>query len=528
MDTQLKKTIEEMEYLEELNIHCTTSFQPYLNLKIKLKELTIRTVIRSKKDMEVTQDWVTNGFTPPNLNIVVLNGSIYPAMTRCKEVLLSTWPKWNSKVPTGHVACLKLYVSYKIPLCLFQNAPLFQLRYGEAVALPFVDVTSGGLHSKWLLLTDHDDGNKTVHKAISFEEPSHTMYHLACNYGIDTQLQLDDIFTTLTELDFSECYYRTNYFKQIISNCLQLQQLNMGYNASLSLVELQMVATCCNLQGLYLQRKLSPNIEFCIKAWEILSNMKLIYLSMDIAFLGSSSKMEDIQMKQLAASFAQCTPLRALELHFSYGSRSVAESNSNIYKLLAHFPSLEYCRLCHGSEQSGCAKEVLTSCKSLRYFYCNCSVKVSLSLANNKNLQQLCISSKTTDLNDNFMDTISNHGELIHVALFVNSVTTNGITTLIQNSPDLLTFGLGEQKHYKESYLKSLNTSLHKKFTKRKLFTIGLFGIIQKIEDRYGIIYDEQYTEYDDWLHNTDLLALWAPFKFVDLTLTPSYRSYVH
>ena len=87
---------------------------------------------------------------------------------------------------------------------------------------------------------------------------------------------------------------------------------------------------------------------------------------------------------------------------------------------------------------------------------------------------------------------------------------------------------MGEQKQYKESYLKSLNTSLHKKFTKRKLFTIGLFGIIQKIEDRYGIIYDEQYTEYDDWLHNTDLLALWAPFKFVDLTLTPSYRSYVH
>ena len=110
MDTQLRKTIEEMEHLEELSIHCAASFQPYLNLKIKLKELTIQTVIRSKKDIEGTQDWVTNGFTPPNLNIVVLNSNIYPAMTRCKETLLSTWPKWNSKVPTGHVACLKLYV----------------------------------------------------------------------------------------------------------------------------------------------------------------------------------------------------------------------------------------------------------------------------------------------------------------------------------------------------------------------------------------------------------------------------------
>ena len=290
-----------------------------------------------------------------------------------------------------------------------------------------------------------------------------------------------------------------------------------------------MVATCCcNLQGLYLPRISSPNIEFCIKAWEILSNMKLIYLSTDIAFLGSSVKIEDIQKKQLAALFAQCTALQAIELHFSYGSRSVVESNSNIYKLLSHFPSLEYYRLCHGSEQSSCAEEVLTSCKSLRYFYCYSSVKLSLPSTSNKNLQQLCISSRTTDLDDNFMDTISNHGGLIHVALFVHSVTTNGITTLIRNSPDLLTFGLGEQKQYKESYLKSLNTSLHKKFTKRKLFTIGLFGIIQKMEDRYAIRHDEQNIEYDDWLHNTDLLALWAPFKFADLTLTPSYRSYVH
>ena len=59
-----------------------------------------------------------------------------------------------------------------MPLCLFQNAPLFQLRYGETVAIPFVDITGGGLDGKWLLLTNRDNGNKTVHKVISFEEPS--------------------------------------------------------------------------------------------------------------------------------------------------------------------------------------------------------------------------------------------------------------------------------------------------------------------------------------------------------------------
>ena len=115
------------------------------------------------------------------------------------------------------------------------------------------------------------------------------------------------------------------------------------------------------------------------------------------------------------------------------------------------------------------------------------------------------------------MDTVSAHSGLIHVALFINSATTNGITTLIRNSPYLLTFGLCEQKQYKESYLESLSTSLHKKFAKRKLFTVGLFGIIQKMKDKRGVAIDEEYIKYDDWLQSTDLVALWAPEVFFDL-----------
>ena len=523
VDMQLRKTIEGMEHLEVLNIHCATSFQPYLNLKIKLKELTIRTVIRSMEDIEGTQDWVANGFTPLNLNIVVLDGSIYPAMTSCKEFLLSVWLEWNSKVPTGYVACLKLYTSYKTPLCLFQNAPLFQLHYGETITLPFVLMR---LHDIWLLLTDHDDGNKAVYKAKVFYRPSDQlyMYNILYNHRKDIQLQEQlDIFTNLTELDFSD---DSSKFREIVPYCPQLQRLDFGHNARLRIDDLRMIATCCyNLQGMKLLGMRIPDIGLCMKAWKILSNMKLTYLSTDIAFLGSSLVMEDRQEKQLAALFARCTKLKALQLEGRYFLDIYEiEINSNVYKLLAYFPSLEYCRLSnYRSKQSSSVQEVLTSCKSLRYFYCNCSVKLSISSARNKNLQQLCISSKNTDLNDNFMDTISAHGGLIHVALFVNSVTTNGITTLIRNSPNLLTFGLYEQKQYKESYLESLNTSLHKKFAKRKLFTIGLFGIIQKMEDRYAIRHDEQYIEYDDWLQHTDLLALWTPHTLVDLNFTCRY-----
>ena len=117
----------------------------------------------------------------------------------------------------------------------------------------------------------------------------------------------------------------------------------------------------------------------------------------------------------------------------------------------------------------------LLNCKKLIFFCCLYSMELSLLAAHN-NLRQLCISSKFTDLNDNFMDMVSIHGGLIHVALFVGSVTRNGITTLIRNSPNLLTFALREQKARKESYLKSLSGWLSKTFAGRKLFTSGVYS----------------------------------------------------
>ena len=98
------------------------------------------------------------------------------------------------------------------------------------------------------------------------------------------------------------------------------------------------------------------------------------------------------------------------------------------------------------------------------------------------------------------MDTVSAHGGLIHVAFFVYSVTSEGITTLIKNSPNLLTFVLDEQKRYNGNYFE-LSTSLCKRFADRKLFTSGLFGLMKRELGSYD----------NDWLQNTDLLSLWPP-----------------
>ena len=261
-----------------------------------------------------------------------------------------------------------------------------------------------------------------------------------------------------------------------------------------------MIATCCcNLQGLNLMEIQTLDNNFCVNVWKILGSMKLTHLSMDTSLFGTS--LGDVHKTQLVALFKQCTTLQALELSSSMGTRS-----QTYHDLLLHFPSLKYCRLI--KQNPTCGEHILTTCKNLRFFSYY-GRQFSPSSAHN-NLQQLCISSRHTDLNDNFMNTVSAHGGLIHVAFFVGSVTGRGITTLIKNLPNLLTFGLREQKRSGDNYLKSLGATLQKKFSNRKFFTSGIFGLMHQVKDG-------ENREDDEWLQNTELLSLWPPEQFHDL-----------
>ena len=502
-DDQLREAIQRMKSLEVLKVYCCSSCQPYLDLKMALKELTVHTVINSEEDIKGFQNWMINGFNPPNLNVIVLNRSIYSAMMndsvmiRLREFLLAAWPKWNVQVPTGHTACIRLYSNYKVPLSLFQNAPVFQLRYGETVTLPYVWATNVGVSDKGLLLTDHDDGSKLVHKARLYRKPSYTMQSILRDHGQDNQLQLDNGVTDLTELDLSGCNID---IKPIVGACPQLQRLNLKSIRSLRLKELRVIATCCcNLQGLNLMKIQTLDNNFCVNVWKILGSMKLTHLSMDTSLF--EIPLSDVHKTQLVALFKQCTTLQALELSSSVGSGSQTIAN---YDLLPHFPSLKYCRLI--DQRPTCTEHILTTCKNLRFFSYFGS-QFSLSSAHN-NLQQLCISSRYANLDDNFMNTVSAHGGLIHVVFFVGSVTGHGIATLIKNSPNLLTFGLREQGE--DNYLRLLGATLQKKFVNRKLFTSGFFGIA------FGMTGVEHF-EVDEWLQNTELLSLWPPEQFRDL-----------
>jgi len=190
---------------------------------------------------------------------------------------------------------------------------VFQLQYGQPVTLPFVQASNVGVTVKWLLLTDHDDYSKMVHKAKLCINPSDAMYHIIHDNGLDNQL--DCHVSNLTELNLSECNFD---FKQLVVVCPQLQRLNLWKNKSLRLEDLQVVATCCpDLQGLNLGELYlyHADSKFCVEVWEILSTMKLIYLTVDTSFIrsGSQFRTDDTVKKQLVTLFKQFTTLQALE-----------------------------------------------------------------------------------------------------------------------------------------------------------------------------------------------------------------------
>ena len=443
-DELLKEAIREMRHLEVLKIHCPwhRSLRQYLNLNVPLQELTIYIMKLSKENMEASKTWMENGFIPPKLNIVSMQGSFL----RFREFLSYTWYRWNYQVPTGHSACLKVYDDfYKAPLNLFEIPPMFQLQYGKGT-LPFGYVRS----------------------------------------------------SNVTELDLGRDDY---HLKQIAGVYPRLQRLNLQHSLC-RLEDLQVIAACCcNLQGLNLFGIWKQDIYFCLQLWEILSGMKLTHLSILASFVEKLTDMDDVQEKQLVALFKQYTTLQALELATGRDSYKL--------QLLSHFPSLRCCTLVDNGWQSTCMQEILTTCKNLRCFYYVGSIKLPPLLVQN-NLQQLCLSSRSVHLDDNFMKTVSAHGGLIHVGFSVGSVTSKGVVTLIENSPNLLSFIL-----YENTLNESLNDLLRRKFNHRNLFISGVF-MYTKVSVRAERI----------WLRHTDLSTLWPkrPDYFSPLKLDALYH----
>ena len=500
---QLTNILQHMECLSVLKVRLSSemSYISLLQLISNVEDLTVyfREHHPNYWYLHMLHEWVVNKNAPKNLNLV---GFLYHDTLMLSDSLLlgliDIWPQWNADVPAGRVACLRLfmYVSMHLPLSLSYTSPLLQLQYGEGIHLPLVKATKFGLlglREDLLLLTNCTYQSITVHKAKL----------VSLSVG-DTLL--NGSVTNLTFVTYfdvgREKYIHSGHLEQLAIACPNLMWLNLRYNMEClqSLQGLEVIARCCKkLQGLNLWYVPLRNIQSQVKLWDILSSMKLTQLGVELCTL---KPLVERDANKLIRNFQKCSNLQGLEAYAAHECMDCGDIDDERPFLLSHFPSLEWCRLSSIQPQS--AQEVITTCQGLKFFRCNCIQYLTLSLAHNSNLEQLCIGSEDTDLNITFLDTVSAHGELKHVLLSFNSVPSEGITILIENSPKLITCLIFMYTKVYDSQgtkvnLKGFKVTLKEKFPHRKLFTCGSLRLVQG-----NTILDNHFDDSDFIQFNSD------------------------
>ena len=93
-------------------------------------------------------------------------------------------------------------------------------------------------------------------------------------------------------------------------------------------------------------------------------------------------------------------------------------------------------------------------------------------------LQELYIYTVMTILAETFINALYSHGGLEHVVLHVKSLTIRSITSLMEYSPNLVTFEITLcPKSWMEVQLKHLIAHVRTRFYKTKLTNGGLFSV---------------------------------------------------
>ena len=314
--------------------------------------------------------------------------------------------------------------------------------------------------------------------------------------------KVSDSLNCVTEFNFaySETLQSGN-LEQVAVACPNLQRLNLesNYDCLRPLRGLRMVANHCrDLRGLSIKCISVLDMESQIGLWDIVSSMSLTDLVADVCTLQSDS-----DNAQLISFFQKCSTLRALQCESFYDEVCSVCINAEVkWSLLSHFPSLKYCNM--PGDHPSVVQDIISGCKELEVFRCEPVVSLLISSVFTSSLQQIYIQSHSTNIPDIFMETVSAHGRLLHVALLVNSLTIQGIIILIRNSPELLTFAICASSIVFNKFgwneiteKDNLRDSLQKRFPDRKLFRVGKFTV------EHGFF---------DVVARTDLAPLWPLF----------------
>ena len=502
---QLRAAVQHMEHLEKLEVQSNTDIGSLLQIS-GLKELTVISPKRcrslwSHQTLPVTLWMVHHDFVPCKLNLITETLDFLDEMD-----FVTSFIEYNYIPPIGHTSYFKLYYNYRIPLNLFPSFPVYQFKFtptSMSIILPFVKASSFGLFGLgWdiLVITEGDSDGKTVYKAGAASQSVYTMF---CNNNVVLNSGLDSL-NRVTEFDFAYCdCVHSGHLEQLAITCPNLQRLNLENNAYClrNLKGLRAIAQhCCSMCGLNLKNISTGLMESHMRLWNILCEMNLTHLAADLCVFNPATDNDfgidedeqqidkdkqqiDKDEQQMSGFYHRCTKLRGIEVDFTLrdGIENECyhcEDYDFNWLLLGHFPAVEYV-YCHlSSNGSNVLQDVINSCKGLSILLCHYNEHLLIPSVATSNLEQLSIETEKTDIPDIFMDSVSSHGRLVHVVMSVNSVTTNGITSLVVNSVGLLTLHIFHSKcNVVGNYLRN---RLVQRFPARKLFCVGSWIIERK------------------------------------------------
>ena len=126
---------------------------------------------------------------------------------------------------------------------------------------------------------------------------------------------------------------------------------------------------------------------------------------------------------------------------------------------------------------------------------------ISFPFSRNCHVQQLCVISTYTDFTDEYADKISGHGKLECVVLHLRSVTISSITTLINNSPNLVSLHIFIQNPFSRTDYEYVD-GIRKMLSCQKLLTDGSINV--------SLVDMATESMVQDALMNTNLNPLWV------------------
>ena len=497
---ELRLAVQHMKHLEELEVQLSTDIKPLLQIG-GLNELTVHVLEEYHLFcISWVEEWIKKHCIPCNFNLVTDRLEV-----ELETKFVASLLQWNF-TPQGYTSYFKLYYLFKVPLNLSPNLPVFQLEIGQTVILPFVKASAFGimnLDCDILVLTDYVCNGKQVYKAANevVDVRENSYYQ---KIGMNNLVASLDCVTEFI-MSYNENESVT-WLQQLAIACPNLQRLSLQGSADIAhmLEGLRAIALhCLDLRGLNLSDiGLGINMvtDCHLGLWEVLSEMKLTHLCIETcAVFGANSDEE-----KLVHLFQRCSSLQALQiqyLSYDYCDWCVGWEYKANWSLLSHFPALQYCNFC--IKHSTVVQDVINSCKQLTVLSCTAGYErfVNLSSVSTSTLEQLSIYEPRTSIPEIFLETVSAHGGLVHIALFVRSVSIAGVIKLVRNSPKLLTCLIDTEQFITDDYntVENLKDNLQQQFIGRKLFTVG----------RFKIVVDKSLRRLCDCVPGTDLFPLW-------------------